>query len=50
LTYHFPAFANEMRIRKHLLQMIRTEIKIFLLKWNKNQRCETPNETRGNKP
>jgi len=49
LTYQVPGFATEMRNTKHILK-IKHRLKIFiLLKWNKTQKCERPNETRSNK-
>jgi len=49
LTYQFPAFAVEMRNTKHQSNKLNI---FYLLKWNKYQKCERPNETttRGNKP
>jgi len=47
LTYQFPAFAIETPNTKH--QSDRLNI-FFLLKWNKYQKCQRPNETRVNKP
>jgi len=47
LAYRFPTFAIETRNTKH--QRDKMNI-FFLLKWNKCQKCERPNEIRGSKP
>jgi len=42
LTYQFPVFAIETRKTKPISEIKLIGGKSFLLKWNKNQKCERP--------